>query len=116
MSDKVHLIKRQTTNPTSNNWNGVGSWIGTHIGKNREKKVHISEGPLIDYAATKSQGHPVKGVFTIVGENIPVKSVFGGSGMYSIEGKNLLKPFMQFAAPIGLASLIGYKAYDKNKE
>lgn len=116
MSDRPHLIKRMTTNPQSNNWDGIGSWIGQYIGKNPEKKIHISEGPLIDNAATRSQGHEVKGVFTIVGENIPIKSVFGGSGMYNTEGKNIFKPFMQWAAPIGLTSLIGYKAYDKNEK
>lgn len=115
MSDRPRLIKRQTANPTSNNWDGNGGWIGSFVEKNPEKKVNMSEGPLIDYLASKKSGSPVKGVFTIVGENIPVKSVFGGSGMYSTEGKNLYKPFMQFAAPIGLTSLIGYKAYGNSK-
>lgn len=109
-NDEVTLIKRQTVNPSSNSWNGTpNSWIGEFLEKHPEKRVHVSEGPLIDTAASKGVGYPVKGVFTIVGQNIPVKSIFGGTGMYDIKGSNLFKPFMQYAAPIGLASTIGYK-------
>lgn len=115
-NDKTRIIKRMISNPSSTNWNGKGDPIGAFLGKNTEKGMYISEGSLIDDAATRSQHHPVKGIFTIVGEHIPIKSIFGGSGMYDIEGKNLYKPFMQFAAPIGLTSLMGYKAYDKTKK
>lgn len=114
-SDSPRLIKRLSANPTSTNWNGAGDPIGAFLDRNSEKAIHISEGPLIDSAASRSQGHTVKGIFTIVGRDIPVKSIFGGSGMYDTE-KHLYEPFRQLAMPIGLTSLIGYKAYDKTKE
>lgn len=116
MGDDVRLIKREITSPSSNNWNGAGQPIGSFIGKNPEKKIHISEGPLRDDLASKYNNSDVNGVFTIVGEDIPVKSVFGGTGMYNIEGANLFKPFASLALPLGLMPAIKHKTTENDKK
>lgn len=36
--------------------------------------------------------------------------------MYDTSKENLYKPFMQWVAPIGLTSLIGLKAFNKDNE
>lgn len=112
MGDEVKLIKRQTVNPSSNNWNGAGQPIGSFISKNPEKKINMSEGPLRDDLASKYNNSDVNGVFTIVGEDIPVKSAFGGTGMYNIEGANLFKPFASIALPLGF----GYKLFKNDNK
>lgn len=114
--DQVRLIKQQRPNPTSNAWNGPDSPIMDFLSPDRARSINISEGPLMDDHATKVARRDIKGVFTIVGNDIPTKSVFGGSGMYDTSKENLYKPFMQWAAPIGLTSLIGLKAFNKDNE
>lgn len=113
--DNIRLIKRQTANPTSNAWAGPNRPIAAYLSKDRAHSVNVSEGPLIDeFATTKvaNKENPVKGVFTVVGPDIPVKSMFGGSGQYDISPENRYKPFMSFALPIGLAGTLGYKYYN----
>ena len=114
--DQVRLIKQQRPNPTSNAWNGPNAPIMDFLSNDRTRSINISEGPLKDDHASDVAGRDIKGVFTIVGEDIPTKAVFGGSGMYDTSKENLYKPFMQFAAPIGLSSLIGLKAFKNNEE
>ena len=112
--DQVRLIKRPRPNPTSNAWNGPESPIIEFLSPDRTRSVNISEGPLKDDHASTVANRDITGVFTIVGNDIPTKAVFGGSGMYDISGDNLYKPFMQWAAPVGLTSLIGLKAFNEN--
>lgn len=114
--DQVRLIKQQKPNPTSNSWNGPDAPIMDFLSNDRTRSINISEGPLRDDHASAIAGRDIKGVFTIVGEDIPTKAVFGGSGMYDTTKENLYKPFMQLAAPIGLTSLIGLKAFNKDNE
>ena len=75
--DQIRLIKRQKANLSSNNWAG-----GAYLSKDRARSVNMSEGVLTDDYATQVL-NPIKGVFTI--PDIPVKSVFGGSGMYDVK-------------------------------
>lgn len=55
--------------------------------------------------------NPIKGVFTIVGPDIPVKSVFGGSGMYDVSPKKLYNPFLSLT----MMGMLGYKHLNKDE-
>lgn len=47
------------------------------LSPDRVRSINISEGPLLDDHATKEAHRDIKGVFTIVGNDIPTKAVFG---------------------------------------
>lgn len=114
--DKVRLIPRLTTKPSSNNWNGSSqSPIGQFLSPDATRTVNVSEGPLTDDLASKVTNSPVNGVFTIVGEDIPIKSIFGGSGMYDISKENLYKPFMSLL-PFGLLGAYGLTKYEEKTD
>lgn len=117
--DNIRLIKRQTANPSSNSWAGPNRPINAYLSPDKASSINMSEGSLIDDHATQvlnTRDNPVKGVFTIVGEDIPVKSVFGGSGMYDTSPKNLYNPFMSFVLPIGFAGTLGYRYFNNSKD
>ena len=48
---------------------------------------------------------------TIVGPDIPVKSVFGGSGMYDVSPKKLYNPFLSLT----MMGMLGYKHLNKDE-
>lgn len=105
--DQIRLIKRQKANPSSNNWAG-----GAYLSKDRTRSVNMSEGVLTDdYATQVLNSDPIKGVFTIVGPDIPVKSVFGGSGMYDVSPKKLYNPFLSLT----MMGMLGYKHLNKDE-
>lgn len=108
--DQIRLIKRQKANPSSNNW--AGGPIGAYLSKDRARSVNMSEGVLTDdYATQVLNSDPIKGVFTIVGPDIPVKSVFGGSGMYDVSPKKLYNPFLSLT----MMGMLGYKHLNKDE-
>lgn len=108
--DQIRLIKRQKANPSSNNW--AGGPIGAYLSKDRTRSVNMSEGVLTDdYATQVLNSDPIKGVFTIVGPDIPVKSVFGGSGMYDVSPKKLYNPFLSLT----MMGMLGYKHLNKDE-
>ena len=107
------ILLASTTNPSSNNWNGSpNSPIRQFVSSDKTRAINISEGPLKDDFASKVTNSGVNGTFTIVGEDIPIKSVFGGSGMYDISKENLYKPFMSLI-PIGMLGAYGLSRYEK---
>lgn len=93
-----------------NNW--AGGPIGAYLSKDRARSVNMSEGVLTDdYATQVLNSDPIKGVFTIVGPDIPVKSVFGGSGMYDVSPKKLYNPFLSLT----MMGMLGYKHLNKDE-
>lgn len=94
--DEMSLIKRLTPHPTSTSWNGQpNSPIHSFIESVPNKKIYISEGPLKDSLASTYNGFDTNGIFTVVSNEIPVKALFGGTGMYDISVENILKPFLK---------------------
>lgn len=94
--DEISLIKRLTSHPTSISWNGQpNSPIHSFIESVPNKKIYISEGPLKDSLASTYNGYDTNGIFTVVSNEIPIKALFGGTGMYDVSIENILKPFLK---------------------
>lgn len=82
----------------------------------RQQNICISKRIILkfltdDYATQVLNSDPIKGVFTIVGPDIPVKSVFGGSGMYDVSPKKLYNPFLSLT----MMGMLGYKHLNKDE-
>ena len=79
----------KVVNPTSTSVNG----IPIHEYISNTSGVGQTNNYILDTTASGKIGAQTKGIFTVAGEDVPVKSLFGGSGLYEIEGDKFYIPY-----------------------
>ena len=111
--DEPFIIHTNLENPTSEHYLSNGIDISNAM-KVPYKDVApyapfhfaISEKPVIDVAASRSQGSSVRGLFGIIGEDLPRKAIFGGSGQYDLSNPGLFKGIIPLVTFGGLANYL----------
>ena len=104
---KVKPITHSRVNPSSNSWHANGQDPISRYIEGDSHSINISEVPLFD-DLTKQ-----KGFFTVLGPDVQVKALKGGTGWFDITKSN---PLLQWGLPIGLTSLLGMGLLNNNNE
>lgn len=108
-TDKTNIkaITNSRANPHSNSWHSEGQDpIGQYIDGNSHS-INISEVPLVDDMSK------LKGFYTVLGNDVQVKALKGGTGWFDLSNPN---PLRQLSMPLGIGSIIGLKAFNKDNE
>lgn len=108
-TDKTTIkpITHSRVNPSSNSWHTNGQDPISRYIEGDSHSINISEVPLFD-DLTKQ-----KGFFTVLGPDVQVKALKGGTGWFDITKSN---PLLQWGLPIGLTSLLGMGLLNNNNE
>lgn len=108
-TDKTNIvpIKTSKSNPTSTSWNASGEDpIHRHVSGNSHS-INISEVPVIDTLTD------LKSFFTVLGPDVQVKALKGGTGWFNLAEKN---PLLKWSVPIGIGSALTINTLtDENK-
>lgn len=103
----IKTITNSRANPHSNSWHAEGQDpIGQYIDGNSHS-INISEVPLVDDMSK------LKGFYTVLGNDVQVKALKGGTGWFDLSNPN---PLMQLSIPLGISSMVGLKAFSKDNE
>lgn len=98
----INMVRTQRAKPSSNHWNSSGKDpIIAHL-SNNPNAINITETHLIDDVSVRKPQ-----LWTVLGNNVQVKAVKGGTGMFNLSEIN---PLLQWSIPIGLATTIGFKS------
>lgn len=102
----IQPITTSKVNASSNHWTSDKmDPISRHI-KGDTNSINISEVPVYDDLSKK------KGFFTVLGKDVQVKALKGGTGWFDLKNPN---PLAQWILPIGISSTIGIKALNNNE-
>lgn len=98
-TSKTNIVPIKTTksNPTSTSWNAAGEDpVHRHVSGDGHS-INITEVPVTD-SLTK-----LKSFFTVLGPDVQVKALKGGTGWFNLAEKN---PLLKWSVPIGIGSAL----------
>jgi hypothetical protein len=91
----IKPITHSKVNPSSNSWHTNGQDPISRYIEGDSHSINISEVPVFDDVSKQ------KGFFTVLGPDVQVKALKGGTGWFDT---TKLNPLLQWGLPIGLMS------------